>query len=85
MTARRERIGRLAAAGRKLGFALYGFALVLVTAGMASTLTGTVAALATACLVAGSVLLAPAIVVGYGVRAADRDDRVVRRTRTPER
>ncbi|MGH8994093.1 MAG: hypothetical protein ACRDZ7_21495 [Acidimicrobiia bacterium] len=79
VAARRARIGRLAAAGRKLGFALYGLALVVVGAGLATTLTGTVVAVATACLVVGSILLAPAIVVGYGVRAAERDDRTVRR------
>ncbi|MGH9043089.1 MAG: hypothetical protein ACRDZ3_22995 [Acidimicrobiia bacterium] len=77
--ARRERIGRLAATGRKLGFALFGVALVVVIAGVATTLTTTVTALATACLVAGSLLLAPGIVIGYGVRAAERDDRNLRR------
>lgn len=73
--ARRERVGRLAAAGRKLGFALYGVALVVVALGLATTFNRAVAATATACLIAGSVLLAPAIVVGYGVRAAEREDR----------
>ncbi len=73
--ARRQRIGRLAAAGRKLGFALFGAALLVVVVGLFTSLTGAVTALATACLVAGSVLLAPAIVIGYGVRAAERDDR----------
>jgi hypothetical protein len=29
----------------------------------------------TVCLVAGSILLAPAIVLGYAVKAAERDDR----------
>jgi len=79
VAARRERIGRLAAAGRKLGFALYGLALVVVGIGLATTLTGAVVTVATACLVVGSILLAPAIVVGYGVRAAARDDRAVPR------
>lgn len=79
VAARRQRIGRLAAAGRKLGFALYGLALLVVAVGLATTLTGAVVATATACLVVGSILLAPAIVVGYGVRAAERDDRAVRR------
>ena len=77
--ARRARIGRLAATGRKVGFALFGLALVVVIGGVATTFTGAVAAVATACLVAGSLLLAPGIVVGYGVRAAERDDRAVRR------
>ena len=78
VTARRERIGRLAAAGRKLGFALFGLALMVVVVGLFTSLTGTVTAVATACLVAGSLLLAPASVVGYGVRAAERDDRALR-------
>ena len=77
--ARRARIGRLAATGRRVGFALFGVALAVVIGGMATTFNAAVAAVATACLVAGSVLLAPAIVVGYGVRAAERDDRAVRR------
>jgi hypothetical protein len=85
VAARRQRIGRLAAAGRKLGFALYGLALAVVFVGLATTFNGAVAAAATACLVAGSVLLAPAIVVGYGVRAADRDDRAARTTGSTER
>ena len=78
VVARRERIGRLAAAGRKVGFALYGLAVLVVAAGVATRFTDTVAAVATACLVIGSILLAPAIVVGYGVRNAERDDRPVR-------
>lgn len=77
VAARRQRIGRLAAAGRKLGFGLYGLALGVVGIGLATTLTGAVVTVATACLVVGSILLAPAIVVGYGVRAAARDDRAV--------
>ena len=77
--ARRQRIGRLAATGRKLGFALFGLALVVVIGGVATPFNGAVAAGATACPVAGSLLLAPGIVVGYGVRAAERDDRAVRR------
>ncbi len=77
--ARRQRIGRLAATGRKLGFALFGLALVVVIGGVATTFNGAVAAVATACLVVGSILLAPGIVIGYGVRAAEREDRAARR------
>jgi hypothetical protein len=76
---RRARIGRLAAVGRKAGFALFGIALLVVVVGLFTSLTDTVTAVATACLVVGSLLLAPGIVVGYGVRAAERDDRTLRR------
>jgi membrane-bound ClpP family serine protease len=77
--ARRQRIGRLAATARRLGFALFALALLVVVVGLFTSLTGAVTAVATACLVAGSVLLAPAIVIGYGVSAAERDDRARRR------
>ena len=75
MRARRERMRRLAATGQRAGYLLYG---VAVLAFVAAAVTGFSAALVTAVVVAllfGSLLLAPAIVIGYGVRAADRADR----------
>lgn len=72
---RRARAARVAAWGQRVGYALLACALGAFTAGMASGLTGTWVAFAAACLVAGSLVLAPAIVVGYGVRAAEREDR----------
>ncbi len=83
--ARRQRIGRLAAAGRKAGFTLFGLALLVVVLGLFTSLTGTVTAVATACLVVGSLVLAPGIVIGYGVRAAERDDRTLRTPGSTER
>jgi hypothetical protein len=72
---RRRRIGRWAKRGQRLGYLLFGLAVVLFFVAAATDLhpalvTGTVAA-----LVLGSVVLAPSIVVGYGVRAADREER----------
>ncbi|MGH9215784.1 MAG: hypothetical protein ACRD0V_21175 [Acidimicrobiales bacterium] len=73
--ARRRRLDRLADRGRRAGYALFGAAIVLFVVGFVTGFTsGTVTAVVVA-LVAGSLLLAPAIVVGYAVRAADRDDR----------
>ncbi|MBW8826672.1 MAG: hypothetical protein JF603_10050 [Acidobacteria bacterium] len=43
--------------------------------GLVTGLPSGVLAAATACLITGAVLLAPAIVLGYAVRAAERDDR----------
>ena len=60
---------------QRAGYALFALAVVLFLVGFAVGLTG---GLVTAILVAlgiGSVLLAPAIVVGYAVKAADREDR----------
>jgi hypothetical protein len=44
-------------------------------AGFAAGLTAGLVAVIVGALVVGSLLLAPAIVVGYAVKAADREDR----------
>lgn len=71
----RARARKLAAAGKRLGYGLFAVAVVAFLVGFATTLTDAVANLIIACLVVGSVVLAPAIVVAYGVKAADREDR----------
>jgi predicted cation transporter len=72
---RRRRLARLADRGQRVGYGLFGIAVVLFVVGfVAGFSSGMVTAVVTA-LVVGSLLLAPAIVVGYAVRAADRDDR----------
>jgi len=43
--------------------------------------TSVVTAGTTACLVVGSLVLAPAIVFGFAVKAADREDREAREAR----
>jgi hypothetical protein len=70
---RRRRIARRV--GQRLGYGLFGAAMVLFVAGLAigfgdGVTTGIVAA-----IVVGSAVLAPAIVFGYAVKAAERDDR----------
>jgi H2-forming N5,N10-methylenetetrahydromethanopterin dehydrogenase-like enzyme len=73
--ARRRQMARAAELAQRAGYALFGLAVVLFVVGFAVGLT---AALVTAILVSlgvGSVLRAPAIVVGYAVKAADREDR----------
>jgi hypothetical protein len=49
--------------------------MVLFFVGLATDLASGVIAAATACLLAGCVVLAPAILLGYAVRGAERDDR----------
>ncbi len=73
--ARRARVDRLAAWARATGWALYGVALAAFAAGLVLGLTGLVVLVVTGALVLGSLLLAPAIIVGFGVRAAEREDR----------
>jgi membrane-bound ClpP family serine protease len=61
--------------GKRVGYLLLLAAVVLVVAGLAGDFSGGIAASATACLVAGAIVLAPAIVLGYAVKAAERHDR----------
>ncbi len=72
---RRHRLARLARTGRRLGYSLYGVSLAAFVAGFLIGFTAGPATVAAITLVAGSVLLAPSIIIGYGVKAADRADR----------
>lgn len=72
---RRARIARLVTAGSRLGYTLFGVALILFFVGLATTYTPRITGVIVACLIVGSLVLAPAIVFGYAVKAAERDDR----------
>ena len=73
--ARRQRIAAITTAGQRLGYLLYALAAVGFFAGLAVGYEPWLVTAIVACLIAGSVVLAPAIVFGYAVRAADRADR----------
>jgi hypothetical protein len=73
--ARRRRLARLADRGQRLGYLLFAVAIVLFVAGFVAGFSSGVVTAVVVALVAGSLVLAPAIVVGYAARAADRDDR----------
>jgi hypothetical protein len=72
---RRERIAYLAGAARRAGWALFGLAVVAFVGGLMIGLSGLVVVVVVASLALGSALLLPAIIVGFGVRAAEREDR----------
>lgn len=65
---------RLANAGQRLGYLLYGLAIVVFLLGLATDFNSTVSAIVTFGVIAGSVVLAPSILGAYAVKAADRDD-----------
>jgi uncharacterized membrane protein len=73
--ARRAQADRLASLGRRLGYLAFAAAIVLFVAGFVSRFSTGLTTAITACLIVGSVLLAPAIIVGYAVKAAEREDR----------
>ena len=72
---RRQRLARLARSGRRAGYSLYGVSLAAFVAGFVTGFTTAPATIAAVTLVAGSLLLLPSIIIGYGVSAADRADR----------
>ena len=73
--ARRARIARLTEIGQRTGYALFGLAIVLFVIGFVAGFSDAIVTIVVACLLIGSVVLAPAIVFGYAVKAAAREDR----------
>ena len=73
--ARRAQIARLALVGQRIGYLLYSAAIVLFVVGFIVGFTPAVVTTIVAMMIVGSFLLAPAIVAGYAVKAAAREDR----------
>ena len=73
--ARREQIARAAAMGQRVGYALFGAAVVAFIVGAVAGFSAGVVVVVVVALVLGSVVLAPAIVLGFAARAAEREDR----------
>jgi hypothetical protein len=73
--ARRERIARLAKLGKRIGYAALAVAIVAFFVGVASGFPSWSVTVSIAGLVVACVVLPIPIVLGYGVRAAARDDR----------
>ena len=59
----------------RLGYLCFGVAIVTFVIGFIVSFNATVSAVVITSMVVGSILLAPAIVLGYAVKAAERDDR----------
>jgi hypothetical protein len=72
---RRERIRRWGGLAKTAGYLCFGSAMALFFGGFFLGFEDWIATTLTALLAVGSILLAPAIVLGYAVKAADREDR----------
>ncbi|MBW3645172.1 MAG: hypothetical protein KY441_06685 [Actinobacteria bacterium] len=72
---RRARLAKLASRGKRVGYLLFLAAGVVFAIGLTTEFTPGVSAVVTACLVVGSIVLAPAIILAYAARAAERQDR----------
>ena len=72
--AKRARIARVVSLGLQLGYGLFLLAMVLFAIGLVIGYTDGLVSVIVFSLVVGSLVLAPAIVFNYAVRAAERDD-----------
>jgi hypothetical protein len=71
---RRQAISRINDAANRLGYLLWAIAMVCFVTAFIIGFKGPLVTAVTACIIAGSVLLAPSIIIGYAVKAAERDD-----------
>lgn len=73
--ARRARVARIAALGKRIGYVALGAAVASFVAGVITAFATWTVVVTTVGLVAACVILPIPIVVAYGVRAAAREDR----------
>ena len=73
--ARRAQVAKWTQVANRVGYLCYAIAIVAFVLAFAFGFNGTMSALIVTSLVVGSILLAPAIVLGYAVKAAEREDR----------
>lgn len=71
---RRLQIAKLVKLGKRVGYSLFLLSMVLFFIGLFTEFSGELAGIIVASLIVGSVILAPAIVMGYAVRSAHRED-----------
>lgn len=72
---RRARWARAATAGQRTGYLLILVAVVAFAAGLVAGFTDTTTTVVGLALLFATLTLAPAMVVGYAVKAAEREDR----------
>jgi hypothetical protein len=73
--ARRARIDRASRLGQRVGYGCYAVAVVAFFVGFATEYSTALVAVIVTALVVGSVTLLPSIILGYAVKAAEREDR----------
>jgi hypothetical protein len=73
--ARRQQIAHWTLLANRIGYLCFAVAIVAFVLAFAFGFSGTMSAIIITALVVGTILLAPAIVLGYAVKAAERDDR----------
>jgi lipopolysaccharide export LptBFGC system permease protein LptF len=72
---RRAQVARWSLLANRIGYLFVAVAMALFVIAFAVGFSSTMATLVIVSFVIGCVLLAPSIVIGYGVKAAEREDR----------
>jgi len=72
---RRARIARWVGLAQRVGYGLLGVAVVAFVAGFVTGFPAAAVAVSVAGLIGACVVLPPAIIVGFAVKAAEREDR----------
>ena len=72
---RRQQVARWSTLANRVGYLLFALAMAVFFVGFARGFNGAVVAAVVGLLAVGSVLLAPSIVLGHAVKAAEREDR----------
>lgn len=72
--ARRAAVARWNAIATRIGYLLFFVAIVMFFLALATSFSSGKVAVITTAMIVGSLILAPAIVVGYAVKAAEKDD-----------
>lgn len=80
VAARRARIGRVVTAAKRVGYLALVIAIVAFFVGLSAGLPGWSVTLTVVALVTAIVVLPLPIVLGYGIRAAEREERNGRTT-----
>lgn len=72
---RRAHIRRLCELGQRIGYSCFALAVVVFVIGFVVQFPGWIVTVIVGSMVLGSIVLLPAIIFGYGVKAADAEDR----------
>lgn len=73
--ARRQQIAKWTLLANRIGYLFFAVAMSCFVMAFVLGFQGPLVTVVTASMIAGSVLLAPSIVLGYAVKAAEREDR----------
>ena len=74
LMARRARLAQLANLGRRVGYLTFALSIGMLVLGLATDFTDGISAVVIGLLVGGSAVLAPAILLHYAVRGAEREE-----------